>query len=109
MQLEYEKLSMQERLIYKALKTVIDPEIGESVIDLGLIYGIEVVDNRVNVIFTMTSLSCPMSEMLVDDISGAIEKVVPEGGEFILTLASDPPWDPSLISLEAKERLGWDE
>lgn len=109
MQLEYEKLSSDERLIYQALKSVIDPELGQSVIDLGLIYGIEVVDNKLNVTFTMTSLSCPMSEILIDDISDAVEKVISEGMELILTLVSDPPWDPSFISGEAKERLGWDE
>ena len=109
MPLQYEKLSPNERLIYQALQTVIDPEIGESVIDLGLIYEINIVDNKVNISFTTTSLSCPMSEMLADDISSAVEKIIPAGLALSLSLVSDPPWEPSFICSEAKERLGWNE
>ena len=105
--MERENLSSQERLIYDALKKVIDPEIGESVIDLGLIYGITVTDKEVQVTYTTTSLACPMPEMLVDTIHYQLKKVIPVEKELTLNLVTAPPWSPEMISIEARERLGW--
>ena len=63
-----ESLSPMEQTVCDALLQVIDPEVGENIVDLGLVYGIEVEGNIAKVNLTMTSQACPMGEMLLDDI-----------------------------------------
>lgn len=60
--LEVENLSDQEKEIYQALKTVIDPELKVDIVDLGLIYGIEVIDQTCKIKMTLTIMGCPLSE-----------------------------------------------
>lgn len=91
----------------KALLQVIDPEIGENIIDLGLVYGIEVEEKRVKVMLTMTSPACPMGEMLLDDIHASLMKLLPDDIDLDIHLVWDPPWNPRMISEEVKQRLGW--
>lgn len=89
-----------------ALAQVIDPEIGENIVDLGLVYGIVEKDQTVKVTLTMTSAACPMGDMIIDDVMQALDKVLPDTPTEV-TLTWDPPWSPSMISAEAKNRLGW--
>ncbi len=108
MPLIYTALSTEAQRIYDALQTVIDPEIGENLIDLGLIYGIEVNNGVARVTFTMTSYACPMSEMVIEDIHDTVSKVLHGGEELELDLVWEPPWEPAMMNAQAKERLGWD-
>lgn len=100
-------LSTLEQLVRDALLRVIDPEIGENIVDLGLVYGIEVERKTAKVTLTMTSPACPMGEMLLDDIHATLTQVLPGDMEFDIHLVWEPPWNPSMISAEAKQRLGW--
>lgn len=102
-----EPLSPLEQSVRDALLRVIDPEIGENIVDLGLVYGIEVEGNVVKVKLTMTSPACPMGEMLLDDIHASLTRMLPGDMEFRIHLVWVPPWDPSMISAEAKQRMGW--
>ena len=104
----FNTLNAQAQRIYHALQTVIDPEIGENLIDLGLIYGIEVNHGIVRVTFTMTSYACPMSDMVIENIHDAVSKVLIDGEELDLDLVWEPAWEPSMMNAEAKARLGWD-
>lgn len=108
MPLVFNQLSTDEQHIYNALQTVIDPEIGENLIDLGLIYGIEINHGVARVTFTITSYACPMSEMVIENIHDSVCKVLNAGEELELDLAWEPAWDPSMMCAEAKQRLGWD-
>lgn len=103
-----EPLSPLERSVRDALLRVIDPEIGENIVDLGLVYGIEVEGNIAKVDLTMTTPACPMGEMLLDDIHATLTRMLPNDVEFDIRLVWEPPWSPSMISAEAKQRLGWD-
>ena len=108
MSLIFKELTTEEQRIYHALQSVIDPEIGENLIDLGLIYGIKIQDNIARVTFTMTSYACPMSEMVVEDIHDTLRKTLTDSIEIDLDLVWEPAWEPSMIEAEARKRLGWD-
>lgn len=103
-----EPLSPMERSVRDALLRVIDPEIGENIVDLGLVYGIKVEGNIAKVDLTMTTPACPMGEMLLDDIHATLTRMLPNDVEFDIHWVWEPPWSPSMISAEAKQRLGWD-
>jgi metal-sulfur cluster biosynthetic enzyme len=101
-------LSPQAQSIVDVLSNVIDPEVGENIMDLGLVYGVEVNQNIASINLTLTSSACPMGEMLLDDIHETLTKKLPSELAFHINLIWDPPWDPDMISAEAKQRLGWD-
>ena len=108
MALTFNQLSTDEQRIYAALQSVIDPEIGENLIDLGLVYGIQIHDKIATVTFTMTSYACPMSEMVIDSIEDAVNTALSKDMELDLHLVWEPVWDPSMICEQAKQRLGWE-
>lgn len=100
--------SPQAQCIIDVLSQVIDPEVGENIVDLGLVYGIEINQNTAKITLTLTSSACPMGEMLLEDIYETLTKVLPNEMEFNINLVWEPPWSPDLMSDEAKQRLGWD-
>lgn len=100
-------LSTLEQSIQDILLQVIDPEVGENIVDLGLVYGIKVEDNAAIVNLTLTSQACPMGEMLLDDIHATLTRLLPQEVQFDIHLVWEPPWDPDMMSAQAKQRLGW--
>ncbi|HET7776358.1 MAG TPA: metal-sulfur cluster assembly factor [Azospira sp.] len=98
-----------EATLRAALKTVIDPEVGLNIVDLGLVYGIDVTDAGVVVRITMTSPACPMGDLVMDEAREALEPLVPPPLSLDLQLVWEPPWSPALMSPGAKGTLGWDE
>lgn|SRR5574341_1498712 len=98
---------MDEQDIKAALRTVEDPEAGMNVLDLGLVYGIEVAPGSVRVEMTMTSPACPAAPYLVDEAAAAIRAVAPEGTDVDVRLVWDPPWTPDRMSADARTRFGW--
>jgi metal-sulfur cluster biosynthetic enzyme len=100
-------LSYLEQSIQDILQLVIDPEIGENIVDLGLVYGIKVEGNVAKIELTLTSQACPMGEMLLDDIDETLTRQLPSDIEYNIQLVWEPPWNPDMMSAEAKQRLGW--
>ena len=92
-----------------ALRTVIDPEVGLNIVDLGLVYGIDRHDGGVTVRLTMTSPACPMGDLVMDEARAALEPLVPDPYDLELQLVWEPPWSPALMTPGAKATLGWDE
>lgn len=91
--------------IYEALKSVHDPELGISVVDLGLIYGVEVIDGSAFIKMTMTSPFCPVAGMITEGVKNSVESI--EGvARCEIEITFDPPWTPEKMSDEAKEQLG---
>ncbi|MBI3615450.1 MAG: SUF system NifU family Fe-S cluster assembly protein [Candidatus Omnitrophica bacterium] len=89
-----------------ALKTVIDPELNLNVVDLGLIYGIEVQEGSVKVNHTLTSPGCPLGPVIKGQIQGALTRI-PWVKEIQVNLTWIPPWDPhTMASEEVKSELG---
>lgn len=96
-----------EETVWDALRHVDDPEVGMNIVDLGLVYGVEVLPNRLHVDLTMTTPACPMGEMILEDAQQALQALVPAGVEIELNLVWDPPWSPDRMSADARAHFGW--
>ena len=96
-----------EAAIRDALRQVIDPEVGINIVDLGLIYEIDVRPERCLVEMTMTSPACPLGAMIIDEAIAALTPLLPESCPADVRLVWDPPWDASLMSAASRERFGW--
>ena len=91
--------------IVGALKTVYDPEIPSDIYELGLIYKIDIADDRkVAIEMTLTTPNCPSAQELPGMVENAVASV-PGVGEVKVDIVWDPPWDPSRISDEARAVL----
>ena len=99
---------MNEDDVKAALRSVEDPEAGMSVLDLGLVYAIELEAGKVRIDMTMTSPACPAADYIVDEAAAAIRAIAPEGTDVDVRLVWEPPWTPERMSAEAKERFGWE-
>ncbi len=96
-----------EEQILEALKQVIDPEIGLDVVNLGLVYDVQIDDdNVVKVKMTMTVPGCPLQNQILMTAEQAI-LAIPEVKDVIVELVWEPPWNPNMMSDEAKKRLGY--
>lgn len=93
--------------IRTALREVLDPEVGINVVDLGLVYGIDVRGDQIQVDLTMTSAACPLGAHLQDQAVVAIRRHCPEAGRVTVDLVWEPPWSPDKMSEEARRALGW--
>ncbi len=94
-------------VILEALKEVEDPELGISIVELGLVYGIEVEEKKVRVRMTLTSPGCPIGPMLQAAVHGTVTRVYPQAEDVKVDLVWNPPWDPyKMASEEAKDMLG---
>lgn len=93
--------------VYEALRDCFDPEIPVNIVDLGLVYDVEVNEDKVAVKMTLTAPGCGMGTFIAND---ARQKILAlEGvGDASVELVWDPPWTPSLMSEEAKLKLGID-
>lgn len=92
--------------VLDALRQVVDPELGVSIVDLGLIYGTEARDGRIHVRMTMTTPACPMEELLMEMVHSAILRELPDARTVEVDLVWDPPWGPEMMSDAAKSQLG---
>lgn len=93
--------------VYEQLKTVIDPELHMNIVDLGLIYGLDIDDDAgsVTVTMTLTTPGCPLSFVFEELVPEAVKRV--EGVKDVkIDLVWEPAWDPDKISDDAKEELG---
>lgn len=86
--------------ITEALRDVFDPELGMSVVDLGLIYGVEIEDERVRVTMTLTVPGCPLHDSMTEWVRQAVVKI-PGVKEAEVHITFDPPWTPERINLDA--------
>lgn len=89
------------------LRQVVDPEAGLNIVDLGLIYGIDIGVQGVTVQMTMTSAACPMTDLIVEQAEAALEQGLPPGTPVRLDLVWDPPWTPERMSEVARSHFGW--
>ena len=93
--------------VREALRGVDDPEAGMNIVDLGLVYGVEVDASGIHVDLTMTTAACPMADMILDRADAAIAGIAPPGTPIDVRLVWDPPWTPDKMTGIAKEHFGW--
>lgn len=95
-----------EEQVRSTLKGVIDPELNMNVVDLGLIYGIDIQEGHVRVVYTLTSPGCPLGPVIKGQMSSVLGQL-PWVKEIQPELVWNPPWDPrTMASEEAKTELG---
>jgi metal-sulfur cluster biosynthetic enzyme len=113
---EEEELSMNatareeaQQLILEALHNVYDPELGVNVIDLGLVYNVDVDEHgHVTIDMTLTTPGCPMHESLAEGVGAALQGI-PGLIDGEIRLIWNPPWDPSRMTKEGRRLLGFAE
>ncbi|MEM5766398.1 MAG: metal-sulfur cluster assembly factor [Candidatus Aenigmatarchaeota archaeon] len=91
--------------ILSTLKKCFDPEIPINIVDLGLIYGVEVKDGNVKIKMGLTSPGCPMQSYIIEDVKNKISKI--KGVKKVDVSMVFEPWSPDRISKKAKKKLGW--
>ena len=91
--------------VYEALHECYDPEIPVNIVELGLVYDVDVKDEHVAVKMTLTAPGCGMGAMIAND---ARQRILALDGvvEATVDLVWDPPWNPSMISETARQKLG---
>lgn len=98
----------ERRRALDALGAVNDPEIGESIVDLGLVERLDITPQRVELALVFTSPTCPMGDAIADEAWQALQQAFPER-EVQVEEALGAQWDPSRLSEGARERLGWND
>lgn len=84
---------VSEKLVFKKLKEVIDPEIGMNIVDLGLIYGVKIKDGQVKVMMTLTTPGCPLAAFFPEEVEKKLKEIAGVKKAKV-ELTFDPPWSP---------------
>lgn len=97
---------LQKETILEALESVYDPEIGLDIVNLGLIYDLNVDDEgNVDIKMTLTTPGCPLTATIEEAVRAVLESI--DGVKNVnVQIVWDPPWNPSMMSEEAKQILG---
>jgi metal-sulfur cluster biosynthetic enzyme len=92
--------------VLEALKNVVDPELGINIVDLGLVYGVDIQESSVHITYTLTTMGCPIGPLIEAEMKqflSGVEGVDQVEAEMVLR----PPWTPEMMSDEAKAALGF--
>jgi metal-sulfur cluster biosynthetic enzyme len=92
--------------VREALRNVHDPELGVNIVDLGLVYGVDISDSTVHVTYTLTTMGCPIGPLIEAEIRQFVEGL--DGVDTVeAEMVLRPPWSPEMMSEEAKAALGF--
>lgn len=97
---------ISEQDVRAALKSVVDPELGINIVDLGLVYGVTVSETEVAVTMTTTTAACPMHNLLSRLAELAVAGVAGDGVAVAIDVVFTPPWSPDMMSDDARRILG---
>ncbi len=92
--------------VTEAIRQVFDPELGLDIVELGLLYDVQIVDDSITVYYSLTSIGCPAGPLIHEQILEVVREL-PGVGEVALELIWDPPWTPERMSEDAKLLLGF--
>lgn len=93
-----------EAAMRRALMAVLDPEIGINIVDLGLVYGVEADDGIAHVTMTLTTMGCPLTELLHQQCTLVLARL-PNIDDVQVEFTFSPPWSTDMMSPDAKEEL----
>jgi len=98
-----QELTPETEDLLEALRDVVDPELGVNVVDLGLIYGVALGEDKIATIdMTLTSAACPLTDVIEDQTRDALEGLV---SDFKINWVWLPPWGPDKITEDGREQL----
>ncbi|MFN2165959.1 MAG: metal-sulfur cluster assembly factor [Anaerolineae bacterium] len=95
-----------EEVRQKIRENVVDPEIGLNIVDIGLIYGVDVGDDSIEVDMTLTSPGCPVGPQIIYEVKHTLKRYFPEMENVNVNIVWQPFWSPEMMSEWAKEELG---
>ncbi len=94
---------MNTAQVWAALATVVDPELGIDIVELGLVYDVRLTDDRIGVTMTLTTQGCPLHDVIVE----GVERVLAGDGRAVdVEVVFDPPWTPDRIGTGGLRALG---
>ena len=97
------QLTAEQEDVLEAMRDVVDPELGINVVELGLVYGVDVDAERIATIdMTLTSAACPLTDVIEDQAREALDGVV---ADFRINWVWMPPWGPEHITEDGREQL----
>ncbi len=102
------KPELSQQSVIEAMRSVIDPELGVNVVDLGLVYSAEVADGAVRIVMTMTTPACPLHTYIRESAERVLRKRFADLRSVAVEIVWDPPWSPAMMSAQAKKQLGWE-
>ena len=103
----YEGPDALENSIEAALRRVVDPEVALTIVDVGLVYGVTVMDDRITVRLTMTSAACPVTDLIVEEVQLELGRIAADSRIVDVELVWEPPWTTDRMSARARAFMGW--
>lgn len=100
-------LTKEEQSIFELLKSVMDPEVAVNIVDLGLIYEVNLLeeDKQIHIVMTLSTRGCPLGDTIMQNVEVVIQANYP-GYEVKVELVWEPEWTPELITKAGKEAIG---
>ncbi len=96
------------KAVWDALRTILDPEFGLNIVDMGLVYSVECQNGDINVVMTLTTPSCPSGAWIHEGAQTVVTGL--EGARQVnVSLVFEPPWTPALLTEEGRQYLGYTE
>jgi len=97
--------ALDEALVLETLRQVVDPEIDCNIVDLGLVYGVQIEGGKVTVQMTLTTQGCPMHESIAWGVKNALRNLEAVD-EAEVKVVWDPPWSPAMMTEAGRARVG---
>lgn len=91
--------------VLETLRTVIDPELGCNIVDLGLVYSVKVEGGKVAIVMTLTTFGCPMHDSIRWGVQNALLGLE-DVEEVAVEVVWDPPWNPAMMSAVGRRAVG---
>lgn len=98
--------AISEQDLLQVLQHINDPELGMSIVDLGLVYRAATSPEAIDIALTLTTPSCPLGELLVEQIKDELHRRFPHAPPIKVELVWDPPWTPDRMSEVVRRRFG---
>src|SRR5438132_129663 len=95
---------LTEERVLEALKGVLDPELGINIVDLGLVYDVDITDDAVHIVYTLTTMGCPIGPLIEEQMARMLADV-PGVDRVAAEMVLRPPWTPEMMSEGAKAAL----
>jgi metal-sulfur cluster biosynthetic enzyme len=99
--------ALTEAGVRQALQAVVDPEVGESIVELGLVDQVHLASGRIEVVLVPTSATCPMADVLLEDATEAVQHLAGPAVSVRVRLDFEQVWTPERMSPALRERFGW--
>ncbi len=100
-------MKITKKIVLKKLEQVMDPELNISIVDLGLIYDVIMSnDNKIKIVMTLTTIGCPLIDMIQSEIKSKITELGIKRNNIILEVTFDPPWNMEKMSKKGRAFLG---